>query len=447
MGLPVADADAFAVDRSGHARDHGRRPGVDDQVETGNPVPRRPGVQGQAARARGDGLHLLLQALARSQPPARRTAGADRPHPRRSAGDRGREEDGKLDYDAPIEGLRVVDRYTLQIRMSQPNYPGVRDLISFVGAVPREVVEAAGLDIRTRAVGTGPFRLKEWKRGSRLVLERNPAYREAYFPASERKEDADLVRTMKGKRVPMADLVEINIVDEDITRLLLFEQGGLDFVQLRGEIATRLLANGKLKPDYVARGITPDDPAALHAARSPVVRERCRCRASPRYAEPGDWYTYELNHCVLAQLAWNPARRRGRGCRGLHAHSVSREREGRGDRLRDDGGRRPSLRQHSVRNSQDGRPTSRAARARIDAARPRLGPQPTRGSTSCSTTHRATSRSRSCAPPETRRRCVHSSTQLVDFVIRTTQTRACSFLREGTIAPGSSGTTSLIADR
>jgi len=163
---------------------------------------------------------------------------------------------GKLDYDAPIEGLRVVDRYTLQIRMSQPNYPGVRDLISFVGAVPREVVEAAGLDIRTRAVGTGPFRLKEWKRGSRLVLERNPAYREAYFPASERKEDADLVRTMKGKRVPMADLVEINIVDEDITRLLLFEQGGLDFVQLRGEIATRLLANGKLKPDYVARGIT-----------------------------------------------------------------------------------------------------------------------------------------------------------------------------------------------
>jgi len=61
---------------------------------------------------------------------------------------------------------------------------------------------------------------------------------------------------MKGKRVPMADLVEINIVDEDITRLLLFEQGGLDFVQLRGEIATRLLANGKLKPEYVARGIT-----------------------------------------------------------------------------------------------------------------------------------------------------------------------------------------------
>jgi ABC-type transport system substrate-binding protein len=163
---------------------------------------------------------------------------------------------GKLDYDAPIEGLRAVDRYTLQIRMSEPNYPNVRDLLSFVGAVPREVVDAAGPDLRTRPVGTGPFRLKEWKRSSRLILEANPGYREAYFPASERREDAELMRSMKGKRVPMVDRVEVNIIDEDLTRLLLFEQGGLDFVQLRGEIATRLLANGKVKPEYAARGIS-----------------------------------------------------------------------------------------------------------------------------------------------------------------------------------------------
>jgi hypothetical protein len=41
-----------------------------------------------------------------------------------------------------------------------------------------------------------------------------------------------------------------------LTRLLLFEQGGLDYVQLRGEIATRLLSGDKLKPEYAARGIT-----------------------------------------------------------------------------------------------------------------------------------------------------------------------------------------------
>lgn len=163
---------------------------------------------------------------------------------------------GKFNFDTPIEGLRTLDRYTLRIQMSEPNYPNIRDVIGFVGAAAREVVEAAGGDIRTRPVGTGPYRLKEWKRGSRIVLEANPAYREAHFPQSNDPSDAALVASMKGKRVPQAGIVEVNIIDEDITRLLLFEQGGLDYVQLRGEIATRLLAGDKVKPEYAARGIT-----------------------------------------------------------------------------------------------------------------------------------------------------------------------------------------------
>jgi ABC-type transport system substrate-binding protein len=163
---------------------------------------------------------------------------------------------GKFDFDALIEGLRALDRYTLQIRMREANYPNIRDILGFVGAAAREVVEAAGGDIRARPVGTGPYRLKEWKRGSRLVLEANPKYREAYFPQSNDPADAAILASMNGKRVPQAGTVEVNIIDEDITRLLLFEQGGLDYVQLRGEIATRLLAGGKLKPEYAARGIT-----------------------------------------------------------------------------------------------------------------------------------------------------------------------------------------------
>ncbi len=163
---------------------------------------------------------------------------------------------GKFNFDTPIEGLRAIDRYTLKIQMREPNYPNVRDVIGFVGAAAREVVEAAGGDIRTRPVGTGPYRLKEWKRGSRLILEANPTYREAYFPQSNDPADAAIGASMKGKRVPQAGIVEVNIIDEDITRLLLFEQGGIDYVQLRGEIATRLLDGDKVKAEYAARGIT-----------------------------------------------------------------------------------------------------------------------------------------------------------------------------------------------
>ncbi len=216
---------------------------------------------------------------------------------------------GKFDFDAPIEGLRVLDRYTLQIRMSEPNYPNVRDLLGFVGAVAREVVEAAGPDLRTRAVGTGPFRLKEWKRGSRLILEANRSYREAHFPASDRKQDADLVQSMKGKRVPFVDRVEVNIVDEDITRLLLFEQGGLDFVQLRGEIATRLLANGKLKPEYASRGITRQvsiEPflfSLYFNMKDPVLGGMSNERIALRRAIAHGWDADTLIKIVLADQA------------------------------------------------------------------------------------------------------------------------------------------------
>src|SRR6266705_2907366 len=89
---------------------------------------------------------------------------------------------GKFDYDRPIEGLRALDRYTLELRLTDVDYAHIQDMIGFVGAAAREVVEAAGNDIRSRAVGTGPFRLREWKRGSRIILDANPGYRQAGFP-------------------------------------------------------------------------------------------------------------------------------------------------------------------------------------------------------------------------------------------------------------------------
>ncbi len=89
----------------------------------------------------------------------------------------------KFDYDRPIEGLRAVGRYALRIRLNAINYPSVQVFLT-VAAVAREVVEAAGGDIRTHPVGTGPYRLREWKRGSKIVLEANPNYRQLRFPAS-----------------------------------------------------------------------------------------------------------------------------------------------------------------------------------------------------------------------------------------------------------------------
>jgi ABC-type transport system substrate-binding protein len=161
----------------------------------------------------------------------------------------------KLDYDAPVEGVHALDRHTLVLRFNAVNYPLVADILVGVLAVAREVVEAARGDIQARPVGTGPFLLREWQRGTRVVLEANPRFRGVDFPASDDPRHAALIAAMKGKKFPQVGRVELSVIEEQQTRLLEFERGNLDYVELRGEAAKRFLPNGELDPALAARGI------------------------------------------------------------------------------------------------------------------------------------------------------------------------------------------------
>lgn len=98
----------------------------------------------------------------------------------------------KFDYDTPVEGLRAVDRHTVRFTFTESKYAVALGIL-VLEAVAREVVEAAKGDIQARAIGTGPYRLKEWQRGSRVVLEANPDYRELTFPTTTNTAAAPLV--------------------------------------------------------------------------------------------------------------------------------------------------------------------------------------------------------------------------------------------------------------
>jgi oligopeptide transport system substrate-binding protein len=74
-------------------------------------------------------------------------------------------------------GIKAVDRYVLQITLSEPFAP----LISVLGlpqlaVVPREEVERLGADFGLSPTGTGPFRFVRWERGQEIVLEANDHY-------------------------------------------------------------------------------------------------------------------------------------------------------------------------------------------------------------------------------------------------------------------------------
>ena len=110
-----------------------------------------------------------------------------------------------FDYDKPIPGLSAPDRYTFRIELEEPR-PGFAESFAgsdLVGAVAREVVEFYGDQIDSHPVGTGPFKLKNWRRSSEIVFERNPNYREHYYdaePAPDDKAGQAILTKFKGSR-------------------------------------------------------------------------------------------------------------------------------------------------------------------------------------------------------------------------------------------------------
>jgi oligopeptide transport system substrate-binding protein len=169
-------------------------------------------------------------------------------------------ETGKFDYDVPIEGLQAIDRYTIRFNLNYADYELMSNL-STVGtaAIAREVVEAyrdgAGW-VMANPVGTGPYLLKEWRRGQRIVLEANPGFRDELYPESNSPDDRAFAK-FRGKKLPLAGRIEISIIEESNPQLLAFEQGDLDYVTVPPDLVPNVLdAGNQLKPRFAKEGIT-----------------------------------------------------------------------------------------------------------------------------------------------------------------------------------------------
>ncbi|HUP97766.1 MAG TPA: ABC transporter substrate-binding protein [Usitatibacter sp.] len=174
---------------------------------------------------------------------------------------------GRFDYDAPFEGLKALDRYTLRIQLNEPFYNFIYNLADcrFSCAVAREVVEHYGEDVGSHPVGTGPYKLTFWKRASRLVLDANPGFREEYFDADATDDvGREILAVQKGKRLPMTSRVEIAIIEEDQPRWLSFLNGEMDLIfKVPEEFANVGMPNNHLAPNLAKRGIVMRQVAAL----------------------------------------------------------------------------------------------------------------------------------------------------------------------------------------
>ncbi len=190
---------------------------------------------------------------------------------------------GKFDYDRAVPGIELLDRYTLRLRLIEPDYTFLyRFTLPQTAPVAREVIEAYGDDTMAHPVGTGAFRLAEWTRRQKIVLERNPDFRGATLDTTyanlDLPEHRRAVEGLRGKTLPQLDRVELYPMDTDQPRFLSFMSGYHDLIQeVPLSFVEQAVPGGQLAPALAAAGVERQqavDPAVWYAQfnmEDPVV--------------------------------------------------------------------------------------------------------------------------------------------------------------------------------
>ena len=133
-------------------------------------------------------------------------------------------------------GIKVLDKYTLQITLKEPFAPFLSVLAynSFV-VVPREDVEKWGKEFNFHPVGSGPFVFEEWKQDQKVIAKRNPNY--------WRKDE-------QGRQLPYLDGWELIVIPDGTVAWEEFKVGNIDMMR---DIPERLVPEGRalLGPSFL----------------------------------------------------------------------------------------------------------------------------------------------------------------------------------------------------
>ncbi len=168
---------------------------------------------------------------------------------------------GKFDYDAPIAGMTLLDKYTISFKLKEPDYNFVY-FFAMPNVVPvaREVIEGYASDTMGHPVGTGPYVLKDWVRRSKVVLERNTNYRghvlSTQYADPNDPWDKSAIKALAGKTLPLIDRIEIYPIEEEQPRYLAFMNREHDYIEETPfAFVHQLYANGKLSPAMQKRDV------------------------------------------------------------------------------------------------------------------------------------------------------------------------------------------------
>ena len=161
-----------------------------------------------------------------------------------------------FDYDAPVDGMVVIDDHQFEVKLTEPVQRFLWTLAMFQTAiVPREAVEKYQTRFARHPVGTGPFVMDEadWIPNKSMKLKVNPNFREEFYPTEHMPEDVELgLQEMAGQKVPFVDGIDFGFFVEEQPMWLQLRSGKLDISRVPkdnfGEAFNK--RTKKLKPEF-----------------------------------------------------------------------------------------------------------------------------------------------------------------------------------------------------
>lgn len=111
---------------------------------------------------------------------------------------------------AALKGMDAVNEHTLRAHLHEPHAPFLSDMALFATSVyPAKLFHHEGSKLWQHPIGTGPFKFQSWKRGSEIVLARNPHF-------------------WRNHQQPYVDTFHNLVVGDANTRVLQVQSGELD---------------------------------------------------------------------------------------------------------------------------------------------------------------------------------------------------------------------------
>ena len=190
---------------------------------------------------------------------------------------------GKFNYDQKHPGIYATDRFILVIKLKQADRNFLSLLTSpFAAGMAREVVEKYGFEgIMANPVGTGPYVLDKWVRGSKIILKANPEYPGFdwnFAPPANSPVELRIANQMQGRKMPQIGRVEVSIIEEPQSMWLAFSGKEIDVAAVPPSFIEKALTpNNDLLQNWVSQGVQmyrsvePDIRYQFFNLKDPVI--------------------------------------------------------------------------------------------------------------------------------------------------------------------------------